>query len=61
MTKTGQNRVLAWRLELLLEASAMPRNVARQRYHFGRKLAISIPTATPGVRPDGHSTGERNA
>jgi hypothetical protein len=29
MTKTEQNRVLAWRLKLLHEASAVPRNVAQ--------------------------------
>ena len=29
MTKTEQNRVLAWRLKLLQEASAMRRNVAQ--------------------------------
>ena len=29
MTKTEQNRVLAWRLKLLHEASVMPRNVAQ--------------------------------
>ena len=29
MTKNEQNRVLAWRLKLLHEASAMPRNVAQ--------------------------------
>jgi len=28
MTKTEQNRVLAWRLKVLREASAAPRNVA---------------------------------
>jgi hypothetical protein len=29
MTKTEQNRVLAWRLKVLREASAAPRNVAQ--------------------------------
>jgi hypothetical protein len=29
MTKTEQNRVLAWRLKLLQEASVMPRNVSQ--------------------------------
>jgi hypothetical protein len=29
MTKNEQNRVLAWRLKLLHEASAMPRNMAQ--------------------------------
>jgi hypothetical protein len=29
MTKTEQNRVLAWRLEVLREASAAPRNRSR--------------------------------
>jgi hypothetical protein len=28
MTKTEQNRVIAWRLKVLREASATPRNVA---------------------------------
>jgi hypothetical protein len=36
MTKTEQNRVLAWRLKLLQEASAVPRNVAYACRHFGR-------------------------
>src|SRR5213594_2774689 len=35
MTKTEQNRVLAWRLKVLREASAAPRNVARTCRHFG--------------------------
>ena len=35
MTKTEQNRVLAWRLKLLREASAAPRNVAQTCRHFG--------------------------
>lgn len=35
MTKTEQNRVLAWRLKLLREASVMPRNVAQACRHFG--------------------------
>jgi hypothetical protein len=35
MTKTEQNRVLAWRLKLLHEASVMPRNVAQACRHFG--------------------------
>jgi transposase InsO family protein len=35
MTKNEQNRVLAWRLKLLHEASAMPRNVAQACRHFG--------------------------
>ena len=30
MTKTEQNRVVAWRLKLLHEASVMPRNEDRQ-------------------------------
>jgi hypothetical protein len=29
MTKTEQNRVLVWRLKVLREASAAPRNVAQ--------------------------------
>jgi transposase InsO family protein len=35
MTKNEQNRVLAWRLKLLREASAMPRGVARTCRRFG--------------------------
>jgi transposase InsO family protein len=35
MTKTEQNRVLAWRLKLLREANGMPRNVAHACRHFG--------------------------
>jgi transposase InsO family protein len=35
MTKTEQNRVLAWRLKLLREASVTPRNVAQACRHFG--------------------------
>ena len=35
MTKTEQNRVLAWRLKVLREASAVPRNVAQTCRHFG--------------------------
>jgi transposase InsO family protein len=35
MTKTEQNRVLAWRLKVLREASAAPRNVAQACRHFG--------------------------
>ena len=35
MTKTEQNRVVAWRLKVLREASAAPRNVAPTCRHFG--------------------------
>jgi transposase len=35
MTKMEQNRVLAWRLKVLREASAGPRNVAQACRHFG--------------------------
>jgi hypothetical protein len=35
MKKTEQNRVLAWRLKVLREASAAPRNVAQPCRHFG--------------------------
>jgi hypothetical protein len=35
MTKTEQNRLLAWRLKLLHEASVMPSNVAYACRHFG--------------------------
>src|SRR5271165_1332075 len=34
MTKTEQNRVVAWRLKVLREASAAPRNVAQTCCHF---------------------------
>jgi hypothetical protein len=40
MTRNEQNRIVAWRLKLLREASEMPRNVAqacgplRKRYDF---------------------------
>jgi len=39
MTKTEQNRVLAWRLKVLREASAAPRNAAQIR-----KRAIAAPS-----------------
>ena len=35
MTKTEQNRVVAWRLKLLRQASDMPRSVAQTCRHFG--------------------------
>lgn len=35
MTKTEQNRVLAWRLRVLREASMAPRSVAQTCRHFG--------------------------
>src|SRR5215468_11944956 len=35
MTKTEQNRLLAWRLKLLREASSSSRGVARTCRHFG--------------------------
>ena len=35
MNKTEQNRIVAWRLKLLREASVMPRNVAQACRHFG--------------------------
>jgi transposase-like protein len=35
MTKTEQNRVLAWRLKVLRQASAVSRNVAQTCRHFG--------------------------
>ena len=35
MTKTEQNRVLAWRLKLLREASMAPRSVAQTCRRFG--------------------------
>ena len=42
MTKTEQNRVLAWRLKVLREASAAPRNVAQTCRHFGYHAKRSI-------------------
>jgi len=35
MTKTEQNRVVAWRLKVLHEANAAPRNVSQTCRHFG--------------------------
>ncbi len=35
MTKTEQNRVVAWRLKLIREASELPRDVAQTCRHFG--------------------------
>ena len=35
MTKTELNRVLAWRLRVMREAGAAPRNVAQTCRHFG--------------------------
>jgi len=35
MTKSEQNRVVAWRLKLLRVASDMPRSVAQTCRHFG--------------------------
>jgi len=35
MTKTEQNRLLAWRLKLLREARVARRSVARTCRHFG--------------------------
>jgi transposase InsO family protein len=35
MTKTEQNRVVAWRLKLIREASELPRGVAQTCRHFG--------------------------
>ena len=35
MNKNEQNRVVAWRLKLLRQASDMPRNVAQTCRHFG--------------------------
>jgi transposase-like protein len=35
MTKSEQNRVVAWRLRVLREASSAPRNVAQTCRHFG--------------------------
>ncbi len=35
MSKTEQNRVLAWRLKILRQAREMPRNVAQTCRHFG--------------------------
>jgi Helix-turn-helix domain len=35
MTKNEQNRIVAWRLKLLREATELPRNVAQACRHFG--------------------------
>jgi transposase-like protein len=35
VNKNEQNRIVAWRLKLLREASEMPRNVAQACRHFG--------------------------
>jgi transposase-like protein len=35
MTKNEQNRVVAWRLKLLRQASDLPRSVAQACRHFG--------------------------
>ena len=35
MTKSEHNRVLTWRLNVLREASGLPRNVAQTCHHFG--------------------------
>ena len=35
MTKTEQNRVVAWRLKILRQASDLPRGVAQTCRHFG--------------------------
>ena len=35
MNKNEQNRVVAWRLKLLRQASDMPRSVAQTCRHFG--------------------------
>jgi hypothetical protein len=35
MNKNEQNRVVAWRLNLLRQASDLPRNVAQTCRHFG--------------------------
>jgi hypothetical protein len=35
VNKNEQNRIVAWRLKLLREASEMPRNAAQACRHFG--------------------------
>ena len=50
MTKTDQNRALAWRLKILRQAREMPRNVAQTCRHFG----ISRKRFTSGARDTGH-------
>jgi transposase-like protein len=35
MTKNEQNRVVAWRLRIIREASELPRGVAQTCRHFG--------------------------
>ncbi|MGH7869571.1 MAG: hypothetical protein ACREP9_18565 [Candidatus Dormibacteraceae bacterium] len=47
MNKNEQNRVVAWRLKLLRQASDMPRSVAQTCRHFGarfRTLIVGIDT-----------------
>ena len=51
MTKTEQNRVLAWRLKLLQEASVMPRNVAQACRHFGRSRKTYADPAVSSNNP----------
>jgi hypothetical protein len=49
MNKNEQNRVVAWRLKLLREASDMPRSVAQTCRHFGL-LAKPFTNGKPGTR-----------
>jgi len=51
MTKTEQNRLLAWRLKLLREARVARRSVARTYRHFG----ISRKSFTNGNQDIGHT------
>jgi len=54
MTKTEQNRVLAWRLKLLREASVTPRSVAQTCRHFGLPPGEAAAMA-PDSRSNQHS------
>jgi hypothetical protein len=47
MTKNEQNRVLAWRLKLLHEASVIPRNVAQACRHFGLSSCVGSSVIWP--------------
>ena len=50
MTKAEQNRVLAWRLKVLREASAAPRNVAQIRVPTTRRSYCQFCATTIGSR-----------
>jgi hypothetical protein len=42
MNKNEQNRVVAWRLKLLRQASDMPRSVAQTCRHFGLSRILQM-------------------